>query len=898
MKRVVFMAFLILFATSFSAMAVEMAEVGGPNPDVPSFVGYAPNRIVVKFDPSTLRGLDKAAMARGRTGLPALDQVGTRHGVRSLRPQFPGAKKKSYKGKVIDLSGWHEVEFAGRADVLAAVEHYKAIPGVLDAQPVGIHKVNLEPNDNNYITPPYQWHLPQIQAPQAWDYETGNPEIIVAVMDTGVRYFHGDLGGANASFSSPGAAEGNMWINTAERDGTVGVDDDGNGYIDDWIGWDFVNVQDNWPTMQCFPGEDCLLPDNDTRDLQGHGTHCAGNVASMNNNSYSQASVAGGWGNGTFVGGPGNGVKVMALRIGWRAIYGILFDVGLVDLGFAAQAMYYAADKGVKAVSCSWGSDDSGGIGEAIDYYLASGGLIFKAAGNEGGETADYMCARGDVICVAATDQNDCKASFSNYGTWVDISAPGVNIWSSWHNADDPVNDYITTMDGTSMSTPLAASVAALIWSRDPGLSANDVTDILFASADPIADPIDGLPCNSSFSGKLGAGRINAYEAVLAVGPPSPPVAYFSGSPTIGNAPLDVAFTDSSTGSIDSRSWDFGDGGSSSAQNPSHTYTDPGTYTVSINVTGPGGSDTNTRTNYITAELPPPPPVADFSGFLTSGPAPHTVNFTDMSTGIITTWNWSFGDGGTSLDQDPWHQYLTAGDYTVSLTVSGPDGSDTNTKVGYITVSEAPVPDFTGTPTTGGAPLAVAFTGSSTGGEVTAWAWDFGDTGTSTVQNPSHTYTAVGTYTVSLTVTGPGGSNTNTKINYITVTSPTNQAGVTNIETGLYSGRGKNKTFQVATSFSQGDQVVFRAHVQGGGVPLSNAVVLISISNPEARTLTSGPSDSNGFAEAKWKTSAPKGKKDTGGTQAGQYTATVTNVTASGYEWDGSEMSIGFDINP
>src|SRR5512145_1216597 len=138
MKRIIFMVFLILIGTSFSTGAVEMAEVGGPNLDVPSLVGYAPNRIVVKFDPPTLRGIDQAAAARGRTGVPVLDHVGVLYGVRSLRPQFPGAKQKSYNGKVIDLSGWYEVEFSGGADVHAAVKHYKAVPGVLDAQPVGI----------------------------------------------------------------------------------------------------------------------------------------------------------------------------------------------------------------------------------------------------------------------------------------------------------------------------------------------------------------------------------------------------------------------------------------------------------------------------------------------------------------------------------------------------------------------------------------------------------------------------------------------------------------------------------------------------------------------------------------------------------------------------------------
>jgi PKD repeat protein len=823
MKRIVFMAFLILLATSFSATAVEFAEVGGPNPDVPSFVGYAPNRIVVKFDSSTLRGLDKAAMASGRTGLPALDQVGTRHGVRSLRPQFPGAKKKSYKGKVVDLSGWHEVEFAGRVDVLSAVEHYKAIPGVLDAQPVGIHKVNIEPNDYNYINPPFQWHLPQIQAPQAWDVVTGNPDIIVAMpdiivamMDTGVRYYHGDLGGKNASDPSPNpaAAEGNMWINAAEKFGIQGVDEDSNGYIDDWIGWDFVHVLDDWPLMQCFPGEDCLDPDNDTRDFQGHGTHCAGNVASMNNNSYSQASVAGGWGDTTFVGGPGNGVRVMNLRIGWRAIYGILFDVGMVDMEFAAQALHYAADHGARIASCSWGSDNSGGIDEAIDYFLASGGLIFKAAGNDSTDTADYLCARNDVLCVAATDQNDCKASFSTYGSWVDISAPGVNIWSSWHNADDPENDYISTMDGTSMATPLAASVAALIWSKNPGWTADQVKQRLFDSAD---SDIYTKPCNSSFASprKLGAGRINAYWAVASGTPEPPPTAGFQASPTSGEAPLTVTFTDQSTGSITSWLWEYGDG-TSSNQNPTHhthTYSAEGTYAVSLTVTGSGGFDT--YADSITVTSSSPAPVADFTANPVSGPAPLKVQFTDQSTGTITDYSWDFGNFFGSTLQDPEYTYNTAGLYTVSLTVTGPGGTDSVERTNYIIVDEPPAQD---------------------------------------------------------------------------------PVGVTMIETGSYTGRGKRKTFQVQDppDFPQGAEIVFHAYVEDGVGPLPNAVVVIGISGPEATTLTSGPSDSNGIAEAKWKTSAPKRRKE--GTQTGDYTATVTNVTADGQTWTWDTPSTSFKV--
>ncbi len=247
-------------------------------------------------------------------------------------------------------------------------------------------------------------------------------------------------------------------------------------------------------------------------------------------------------------------------------------------------------------------------------------------------------------------------------------------------------------------------------------------------------------------------------------------VADFSGTPTSGVAPLGVTFTDASTGTITAWSWTFGDGGTSTVQNPSHTYTAAGVYTVALTATGPGGSDTNTKTDYVTVS--DPPPVAGFSGTPTTGVAPLGVTFTDATTGPVTTWAWTFGDGGTATAQNPSHTYTAAGVYTVALTATGPGGSDTDTKTNYVTVGDPPpVAGFSGTPTTGAAPLGVTFTDATTG-PVTAWAWTFGDGGTSTAQNPSHTYTAAGVYTVALTATGPGGSDTDTKTNYITVGDP------------------------------------------------------------------------------------------------------------------------------
>jgi len=238
----------------------------------------------------------------------------------------------------------------------------------------------------------------------------------------------------------------------------------------------------------------------------------------------------------------------------------------------------------------------------------------------------------------------------------------------------------------------------------------------------------------------------------------------------LGVAPLALNFLNASTGTITSYAWTFGDGTTSTAANPSKVYSAAGTYTVSLTVTGPGGSNTQTRTNYITVTALPPP-VAQFTGTPTSGLGPLTVSFTNTSTGSITSYDWTFGDGTTSTAANPVKVYSAAGTYTVSLTVTGPGGNNTQTRTNYVTVTPpAPVAQFTGTPTSGLGPLTASFTNTSTG-NITSYAWAFGDGTTSTAANPVKVYSAAGTYTVSLTVTGPGGSNTQTRTNYITVTT-------------------------------------------------------------------------------------------------------------------------------
>ena len=231
--------------------------------------------------------------------------------------------------------------------------------------------------------------------------------------------------------------------------------------------------------------------------------------------------------------------------------------------------------------------------------------------------------------------------------------------------------------------------------------------------------------------------------------------ANFSATPVSGLYPLVVQFSDGSSGTITSRLWDFGDGLTSTDLNPQHTYTAPGSYTVSLTVTGPAGSDMESKTNYISvySEV-----ISNFSSDKTSGIAPLLVSFTNGSTGSYTSLSWNFGDGGTSTSTNPTHNYTTGDIYTVSLTASGPGGSDTETKTNYITVYSPVVASFNSTPNSGVAPLTVNFTNTSTG-SYTNLSWSFGDGGTSTATNPNHVYTSSGTYPVVLTASGPGGTS-------------------------------------------------------------------------------------------------------------------------------------------
>lgn len=243
-------------------------------------------------------------------------------------------------------------------------------------------------------------------------------------------------------------------------------------------------------------------------------------------------------------------------------------------------------------------------------------------------------------------------------------------------------------------------------------------------------------------------------------------MADFTGTPVSGNASLLVTFTDISTGSPTLWDWDFGDGSSHGVtQNPTHVYDTAGVYTVILSVNG--GASTKTITNYITINL-----VANFSVDHTSGAVPLSVQFTDISTGGPDSWVWEFGDGNISYEHNPIHLYTSVGTYTVKLTIAKGSSTTYEEKPNCITVTSVPpTADFIADQTSGDYPLVVQFTDTSTCPHpIIGWAWDFGDSYTSTERNPIHTYNVAGTYTVTLTVENeyydPG---TEIKTNYISV---------------------------------------------------------------------------------------------------------------------------------
>jgi uncharacterized repeat protein (TIGR01451 family) len=322
----------------------------------------------------------------------------------------------------------------------------------------------------------------------------------------------------------------------------------------------------------------------------------------------------------------------------------------------------------------------------------------------------------------------------------------------------------VSNSGGTTVSNGMATVGApfAIVAGQQFSVPPSGSTNVTVQFAPGSAGAFTGQVVFATANGGSSTNQVTGTSAVA-------PVANLTATPTNGAAPLLVNFTDESTGTITNRLWSFGDTGTSTLASPSHTYSNAGVYSVSLTVFGPGGSSMTNASNLVTVTNVLP--VAGFTANPTNGAAPLLVLFTNASTGTITNHFWTFGDGATSGGTAPTHTYTTAGVFSVSLSVSGPNGSDTLGRPDFITVTNVPpMAGFTANPTNGVVPLLVNFTDGSTG-SITNQLWNFGDGDSSTAMNPSHTYTNAGSFSVTLMVFGPTGTDSLTRPGLIVVSN-------------------------------------------------------------------------------------------------------------------------------
>ena len=332
---------------------------------------------------------------------------------------------------------------------------------------------NTSPNDPSYSA---QWHLNKINASGAWNITTGNPMVKVAVIDSGTDWTHNDLGLGNDTFQNIYLNSGeDAWSNPNNPSTGNGIDDDGNGLIDDWKGWNFD------------------LNNNDSRSSNYHGTAVAGIIGAKTNNNLGVAGVAGGINN--------EGVKILPIGIGANS----------PNSSALAYAILYAGAMGCKVINLSLSTAYSQEINDAIEYtYNVYGAIIVASSGNSGLDNTFFPSNHPLVISVGSTTQDDSRSG-SNSGENLFISAPGRNILTTTLN-----NNYLN-FDRTSASAPIVSGVIALMYSVNPCLTQEQVKNILKDTAEKVGGyNYQWNPNNLGHSLELGYGRVNAFLAVQA----------------------------------------------------------------------------------------------------------------------------------------------------------------------------------------------------------------------------------------------------------------------------------------------------------------------------------------------------------------------------------------------
>ncbi len=539
---------------------------------------FAPGQIIIKIKEGVTLDIQEINGII-TTGIQSIDSLNQKYQVWDIKQTILSVIQPKNQGlsKSIGLDRFYTFELEESINVLDAVETYKKDIFVESAEVNGFGfsaaGPPVYPNDAKFS---WQWGLhsdgtnpppkpgvtdADIDAPEGWDIEKGSYTIVVAIIDKGIDWTHTDIAY-------------NIWKNTGEdawsdpNDYTTGngVDDDGNGFIDDWKGWNFIVDNGN----------------SQDESSNGHGTHCAGIAGAVTNNNIGIAGVN--WYS-----------KLMAVRA--------MYKNGNIQWADAAPALVYAADNGADVISMSFGGyGTSATLKGGIDYAYNSGCTLVAAMGNDGGQVDQIPAEYSNTIAVGATDVDDTRArkgdwananKGSNYGNHIDVIAPGTWIYST------VTNNKWAYMNGTSMATPHVAGLAALLLSQKPSRTNVKIREIIRNTAD---DQV-GLPTEDikGWDKHHGYGRINVYNALYnAPYQPDKP----SGPPS-GNT--GTAYTYSSS-AVDPDAdqvylwFDWGDGSNSGWIGPynsgqtgsaSHTWSTQGTYPINVKAKDTDGKESD-----------------------------------------------------------------------------------------------------------------------------------------------------------------------------------------------------------------------------------------------------------------------------------------------------------------
>lgn len=465
------------------------------------------DRMIAAKLPLSVKGTNKKYV---QTGVTPLDRVSQKVKAVSMTRVFPYAGKDEAKHKAAGLDLWYDVHYEASGMKLAQARNllrstegvayaqripvYKPIGGerFLEVSPAAVAKAAKAASTMPFNDPLLndQWHYnndghiagtkvgADANVFKAWETGvTGSKDVVVAIIDGGFQVDHPDL-------------KDNVWINTAELNGKPGVDDDGDGFVDDIYGYNFV------------------INSSDI-NAHSHGTHVAGTVGATNNNGIGVCGVAGG------SDGKG-GVKMMVCQVfDSRASSSAVADFG--------AAIVYAADRGASIAQCSWGAsvadDEDKSVTEAVDYFTKkgggdkmNGGLCIFAAGNNGEEGNYYPGCLDKVVAVGSMAPDGSVAYYSNRGKWVDVTAPGgledngqqYGVLSTLPNSTYGYNE------GTSMACPHVSGIAALILSKygNKQFSNETLRTLLTTSVN------DLYTQNPEYEGLMGSGYIDAYKAL------------------------------------------------------------------------------------------------------------------------------------------------------------------------------------------------------------------------------------------------------------------------------------------------------------------------------------------------------------------------------------------------